>query len=471
MKPTQSTKILIVDDDAGHLVSLKTVIRSWGYDVKTANDGDVAVEAVKSGPMDLILMDVRMAAMSGIEALKQIKTYNPTIPVIIMTAYSSVDTAVEALKSGAYDYLIKPLDFEVLKLTMERASEHAGLREENRVLKEHLKGDYYLENIIGRSRPMKKLLEMVSMVAPSEATVLITGESGTGKELIARSLHYNSPRREKSLVVVNCAAITETLLESELFGHEKGAFTGADKRREGRFMLAHGGTLFMDEIGEMSPIMQAKLLRVLQEREIQRVGGEETIKVDVRVVAATNRDLESDVAKGHFREDLFYRLNVMPLNVPPLRERQEDIPLLAQHFLEKFADKNRKSVKGFVPLAMDMLLHYDWPGNVRELENAIERAVILLSGEYVTEKQLPLNITEKYPDLDLSAPRAVPVTDGSRSLGEIEKEAVLATLKASDGNKAEAARRLGVTRKTLHNKLKSYGMGNATFGIQRTRNE
>ena len=232
--------------------------------------------------MDLILMDVRMATMSGIEALKQIKAYNPTIPVIIMTAYSSVDTAVEALKSGAYDYLIKPLDFEVLKLTIERAGEHAGLREENRALKEHLRGDYNLENIIGRSQPMKKLLDMVSMVAPSEATVLITGESGTGKELIARSLHFNSPRREKPLVVVNCAAIAETLLESELFGHEKGAFTGADKRREGRFMLANHGTIFLDEIGEMPSTMQAKLLRVLQEREIQRVGGEETIKVDVQ---------------------------------------------------------------------------------------------------------------------------------------------------------------------------------------------
>ena len=458
MVSPKTTKILIVDDDPGHLVSLKTIIRSWGYMVETSDDGDVAVDAVKSQPMDLILMDVRMATMSGIEALKQIKAYNPTIPVIIMTAYSSVDTAVEALKSGAYDYLMKPLDFEVLKLTIERASEHAGLKKENRVLKEHLRGNYDLENIIGRSRPMKKLLEMVSMVAPSEATVLITGESGTGKELIARSLHFNSPRREQSLVVVNCAAIAETLLESELFGHEKGAFTGADKRREGRFFLAHHGTIFLDEIGEMPSTMQVKLLRVLQEREIQRVGGEDTIKVDVRVVTATNRDLESDVAEGHFREDLFYRLNVMPLNVPPLRERQEDIPLLAQHFLEKFADKNRKPVKGFVPLAMDMLLKYDWPGNVRELENAIERAVILLSGEHITEKQLPLNITEKYPDLEAATAIAAPITDGMRSLEEIEKEAVLATLRASGGNKAEAARRLGVTRKTLHNKLKNYGL-------------
>lgn len=458
MTSLKTTKILIVDDDPGHLTTLKTITKSWGYTVETANDGVVAVDTVKSGPVDLILMDVRMTNMSGIEALGQIKDYNPSIPVIIMTAYSSVESAVEALKSGAYDYLIKPLDFEVLKLTIERASEHAGLKEENRALKEHLRSDYDIANIIGRSQPMKKLMDMMSMVAPSEATVLITGESGTGKELIARSLHFNSPRKEKPLVVVNCASITETLLESELFGHEKGAFTGADKRREGRFMQANHGTIFLDEIGETSPTMQAKLLRVLQEKEVQRVGSEETIKVDVRIVAATNRNLEADVANGRFREDLFYRLNVMNLNVPPLKERQEDIPLFAQHFLKKFADKNRKTVKGFVPLAVDMLLNYDWPGNVRELENAIERAVILLTGEHITEKQLPLNITKKYPDLSTSPIAAAPVMDGTRSMEEIEKEAILATLKASGGNKSETARRLGITRKTLHNKLKNYGL-------------
>ncbi len=458
MTSPNTSKILIVDDDPGHLASVKMIIRSWGYYVETADDGDAAVGMVKSEPIDLILMDVRMTNMSGIEALKQIKAYNPAIPVIIMTAYSSVGSAVEALKSGAYDYLIKPLDFEVLKLTMERASEHVGLKEENRALKAHLRADYDLANIIGRSQSMTKLLDMMSMVAPSEATVLITGESGTGKELIARSLHFNSPRREKPLVVVNCAAITETLLESELFGHERGAFTGADKRRKGRFEHADQGTIFLDEIGEMSSSMQAKLLRVLQEREIQRVGGEETIQVDVRVIAATNRELESEVTQGRFREDLFYRLNVMPLSVPPLRDRQEDIPLLAQHFLKQFAEKNRKTVKGFVPLAMDMLVNYDWPGNVRELENAVERAVILLTGEYITEKQLPLNVTEKYSELETTPTPAEPMMDGTRSLEDIEKEAILATLKASGGNKAEASRRLGITRKTLHNKLKHYGL-------------
>ncbi len=460
MTSQKKPRILIVDDDPGHLLAVNTVIRSWGYQVDMAADGKLAVAAVKAKPMDLILMDVRMTHMSGIEALKLIKAYNPSIPVIIMTAYSSVGTAVEALKSGAYDYLIKPLDFEVLKMTIERASEHAGLKEENRALKDQINSDYNLTNIIGGSPAVQKLLEMVATVAPSDATVMISGESGTGKELIARALHYNSLRKEHPLVTVNCAAIAETLLESELFGHEKGAFTGADKRREGRFKQADRGTIFLDEIGETTATMQAKLLRVIQEKEIQRVGGEETLKVDVRIVAATNRDLEKEVDQGKFREDLFYRLNVMPLNVPPLRERSEDIPLLAQHFVQKFAEKNRKSVNGFVPLAMNMLVNYDWPGNVRELENAIERAVILLTGEHITEKQLPLNITQKYSDADfmLKSVGGNTLMDGTRSLEEIEKEAIGVTLKASQGNKAEAARRLGITRKTLHNKLKNYEM-------------
>jgi two-component system response regulator HydG len=457
MKNTRKTKILIVDDDPGHLTTLKTIVRSWGYHAETGDDGEAAVEKVKSHPVDLVLMDVRMAKMSGIEALENIKTYNPSIPVIIMTAYSSVDTAVDALKNGAYDYLIKPLDFEVLKLTIERACEHAGLKEENKRLKKQLNADYETSNIIGKSTVMKDMMAMLAMVAPSEATVLITGESGTGKELIARFLHNNSSRKDHPLVIVNCAAIAETLLESELFGHEKGAFTGADKRREGRFMQAHGGTIFLDEIGETSTAMQAKLLRVLQEKELQRVGGEKTVNVDVRIVAATNRDLESDVGQGRFREDLFYRLNVMAIPVPPLRLRQDDIPLLAHHFLYKYAEKNRKSAKGFAPLAMDMLLKYQWPGNVRELENAVERAVVLMTGDHITERQLPLNITQKYPDLDTLSVSLPSATDGNRSLVEIEKEAILATLDATDGNKSETARRLGITRKTLHNKLKSYG--------------
>jgi two-component system response regulator HydG len=375
-----------------------------------------------------------------------------------MTAYSSVDSAVEALKAGAYDYLTKPLDFDVLKLTLERALEHTNLKAENKNLKDKLSADYDLKNIIGTSKAMKELVDMLAMVAPSEATVLITGESGTGKELIARSIHYNSPRKDHSLVIVNCAALTETLLESELFGHEKGAFTGADKRREGRFMQANKGTIFLDEIGEMSPMMQAKLLRVIQEREIQRVGSDDALKVDVRILAATNRKLENDVADGKFREDLYYRLNVVTVDVPPLRDRQDDIPLLAQHFLEKYSKKNRKQVKGFSPTAMDILLKYDWPGNVRELENAVERSVILLNGDYISEKELPLNITQTYSE-ESNWVATQPSNTEPRPLEEVEKEAILAALEASGGNKSETARTLGINRKTLHKKLKNYGVG------------
>lgn len=457
MTPDKQAHILVVDDDPGHLTTLKTIIKSWGYLVKTAEDGTQAVKIVKEKPFDLILMDVRMTLMSGIEALKQIKAYNPAIPILIMTAYSSIESAVEALKADAYDYLTKPLDFEALKITMERALEHVGLKAENLILKEKLRENFDLKNIIGKSQPMKELIEMVAMIAPSEATILITGESGTGKELIAKSIHFSSHRKDHPLVIVNCAALAETLLESELFGHEKGAFTGADRRREGRFMQANKGTIFLDEIGETSATMQAKLLRVIQEREIQRVGSEEPMNVDVRILAATNRDLKKDVEAGRFREDLYYRLNVVTLEVPPLRDRLDDIPLLAQFFLERYSRKNRKQVKGFSPFAMDMLLKYQWPGNVRELENAVERAVILLHGDYITEKEFPLSITQSYSaESDRNIPQFSALE--TRPLEEIEKEAILAALEAAGGNKSEAARRLGINRKTLHKKLKLYGV-------------
>ena len=452
--------ILIVDDDQGHLTMLTTIVRSWGYRVEAAETGAAAVQRVESEPLDLILMDVRMAEMSGIEALTQIKAYNPAIPIIIMTAYSSVESAVAALKAGAYDYLIKPLDFEVLKLTLERAREHAGLKAENQRLKAQLGGDQRMPRIIGRNRGMQEVIDMVAMIAPSDATVLIAGESGTGKELIARSIHYGSPRKDKPLVVVNCAAISESLLESELFGHEKGAFTGAERRREGRFKQADGGTLFLDEIGETSAAMQAKLLRVIQEREIQRVGGEEVLAVDVRIIAATNRDLMAEVRAGRFREDLYYRLNVVTVQVPALRQHREDIPLLVQHFVERYAAKNRKTVRGVSPLAMDLLLRYDWPGNVREMENAIERAVILLSGEHITEKQLPEPIVQQSFSDPVVMPQAVleQAIAEARPLEEVERQAILTALSSTGGNKSEAARRLGITRKTLHNKLKQYGV-------------
>jgi two-component system response regulator HydG len=453
--------LLIVDDDAGHLATLQTIARSWGYAVAVADDGGAAVARVKEKPFDLILMDVRMARMDGIEALRQIKSYNPAIPILIMTAYSSVASAVDALKAGAYDYLTKPLDFEALRLTVERALEHTALKAENRLLKEKLKADFDWQNIIGRSPAMKALVDMAAMVAASEATVLISGESGTGKELIARAIHFNSSRREKPFVIVNCAALAENLLESELFGHEKGAFTGAERRREGRFRQAHGGTLFLDEIGETSAAMQGKLLRVIQEKEFQRVGGDETLKVDVRILAATNRDLHSEVTRGNFREDLFYRLNVVTLEMPPLKARQTDIPPLAHHFMTHFAAKNRKAVKGFTPLAMDMLLKHDWPGNVRELENAVERAVILLAGDYISERELPLSIAQTAGrDARAEAVSTPEISSGGgvQSLEEIEKAAILATLSATGGNKSETARRLGINRKTLHTKLKRYGL-------------
>jgi two-component system response regulator HydG len=434
---------------------LRTLVSGWGYEISEADDGDTAIQMVHGRPYDLILMDIRMIKVSGLEALAEIKAYNPAIPVIIMTAYSSVETAVEGLKKGAYDYLTKPLDFDELRLAMERAMDHSHLKEENRLLRETLGTQFDYRNIIGRSTAMVKLLETVAQVAPSEATVLITGESGTGKELIAGAIHFNSPRKAGPFVKINCAALTETLLESELFGHEKGAFTGAHRRREGRFLLADGGSLFLDEVSAMSLAMQVKLLRVLQEREITRVGGEEVIKVDVRVIAATNKDLIQEIEENRFREDLYYRLNVVALNVPRLREREEDIPLLTQHFLGMFAEKNQKKIKGLTPQAMDRLLKYEWPGNVRELMNAIERAVVLSRSEYLDQEDLPMVVKDEDSEgLGLLTESTVP---GDLPLDEVEKVTILKTLEACGGNKSEAARRLGITRKTLHKKLKKYG--------------
>ncbi|MDZ7831885.1 MAG: sigma-54 dependent transcriptional regulator [Desulfobacterales bacterium] len=457
MNPEKQPNILVVDDDPGHRTTLKTVLKSWNYRISEAGDGQAAVSTVKDSPCDLILMDVRMAVMNGIDALKQIKVYNPSIPVVIMTAYSSVESAVEAMKAGAYDYLTKPLDFDELKLTIERAMEHTQLKDENRDLKAQLKNMAQARQIIGTSSSMQQLLEMVATVAPSEATVLITGESGTGKELIARAIHANSNRSRAPMVTVNCAALTKSLLESELFGHEKGAFTGAEKRREGRFVRADKGTLFLDEVGEMSMAMQVKLLRVLQEGEIQRVGGETPIYVDVRIIAATNMDLRAMAENGKFREDLFYRLNVVHLHAPSLRERVDDIPLLAQHFLNHYAERNRKKIKGFNPQAMDRLLKYPWPGNARELENAVERAVILSPGDYISEKDLPLSIMR--PDsreTDTQKPERSEEIDGS--LDDIERAAIEKALSKTNGNKSEAARLLGINRRTLYNKLSKYGL-------------
>jgi len=392
--------------------------------------------------------------MGGAELLAALDKGNINVNVIVMTAYATVETAIQTMKNGAYDYLIKPLDFDELHLTMERAMEHQALRRENRELRQSLGSTFSRRNIIGRSPVMTRLLETVEQVAPSEATVLISGESGTGKELVAGAIHYNSLRKEGPFIKVNCAALTETLLESELFGHEKGAFTGAIRRKEGRILQAQHGTLFLDEISEMSAAMQVKLLRVLQEREITRVGGEEAIKVDVRILAATNKDLMQAIQAGYFRSDLYYRLNVVHLELPPLRERPEDIPLLAVSFLKSFASKNNKKIKGFTPQAMDQLIKSRWPGNVRELMNAVERAVVLTQAEYLELVEMPLSGGQG----SQAFIQAKENSSGEWPLGEVEKNAVIKTLDQVQGNKSEAARRLGITRRTLHKKLKKYGL-------------
>jgi two-component system response regulator HydG len=451
--------ILIVDDDLAHRVMLKKLLGGWGYSVTEADDGAVAIEEVRRRSFDLILMDIRMMKVSGIEALEQIKKINPTIPVIIMTAYASVETAVSALKKGAYDYLTKPLDFDELQIVMKRATEHSLLKKENDYLKERLGEKFDRQNMIGQGSAMVRLLEIVEQVAPTEATILITGDSGTGKEMIANAIHANSNRKQAPFVKINCAALTETLLESELFGHEKGAFTGADRKREGKFLQADGGSIFLDEVSEMSQAMQVKLLRVLQERELTRVGGSEVLKVDVRVIAASNKDLKKEIQTARFREDLFYRLNVVALTVPPLRERKEDIPLLAQHFLQGFAVKNSKNVINFTPKAIEKLMQYPWPGNVRELMNAIERAVVLSRNTYLDEGELTLLMADGggFNGKDLSGAANQPAgATGNLPLEEVEKRSILEALHDCSGNKSEAARRLGITRKTLRKKLEKY---------------
>ena len=444
--------ILAADDDATHREMLRTLLREWGYAVGEAVDGEQAVALCREQSFDLVLMDVRMPKKTGLEALKEIKAHNPALPVLIMTAFSDVAAAVEAIKSGAYDYLTKPLDFEKLKVVLRKVFAHVGLIEENASLSRSLAATEAHSDMVGRSAAMSALWEMLRTIAPTDATVLITGESGTGKELVARAVHAASRRAQGPFVAVNCAALTESLLASELFGHEKGAFTGADKKHEGYFLKANGGTIFLDEIGEMPLSMQVKLLRVIQEREVLSVGGNTAVPVDVRIIAATNRDLAQEVDAGNFRQDLYYRLNVVTLALPPLRERADDIPLLAQHFMNRFASKNNKRIKGFTPGAMDRLVRYAWPGNVRELENVIERASILLLGEHISERELPERL--KTPEQGDALADALE-TD-CPTLDDVERAVILKTLKRFGGNKTEAAKALGITRKTLHAKLNKY---------------
>ncbi len=448
-------KILVVDDDNAHRGMLKTMLRSWGYNVEQASDGDEAVALVQEKPFDVVLTDVRMARMDGINALKEILAYNPALPVILMTAFSSVETAVDALRLGAYDYLVKPLDFDLLKETLQKAIDQSTISVENRELRRQMTENQESPTILGRSAAIKSLLQFIETVAPTEASVLITGESGTGKELVARAIHAASNRASQPMITVNCAALAANLLESELFGHEKGSFTGADKKREGRFVQADGGTLFLDEIGEMPISLQAKLLRALQQGEVQRVGSDKPVNVDVRIIAATNRDLAQEAREKRFREDLYFRLNVISMEVPALRQRKEDIPLLAASFLERFASRNRKNLKGFASQTLDALLRYEWPGNVRELENAVERAVILCRGELIGEEVLPANILKS-----ASAPQEThsEFSMSNVSLDMMEKQVIENTMRQTGANKSETARRLGITRATLHNKLRKYGL-------------
>ncbi|MCG6534104.1 MAG: sigma-54 dependent transcriptional regulator [Syntrophales bacterium LBB04] len=448
----EKQRILVADDEESHRIMLRAVLQDEGYEVTEAADGQEAVQAVEQASFDLILLDIRMTAMDGIEALLEIRRISPLLPVIIMTAYASVKTAVDALKAGAFDYLTKPLDIDELKIIVAKGLEYYHLHQENRELKERLGDRFDFSRIVGRSRKMKGLIDTLSLVAPSDATVLILGESGTGKEVVANAIHQNSLRAQQPFIKVSCAALPETLLESELFGHEKGAFTGAIARREGRFQLAHRGTIFLDEIGEMSATTQTKLLRALYEKEFEPLGGTRTVKVDVRVIAATNRNLQEDIKEGRFREDLFYRLNVVPVTLPPLRERKEDIPELAMHFFAIYSRKNRKELKEVSPKTMDLLVRYDWPGNIRELENCIERAVIMARQEIVVPEDLPPEIAGSAPEADdLNLPPGI-------SLAAVERTLILKTLRDAGENRTRAAEILGINRRTLQNKLKEFGI-------------
>ena len=457
MRGTPKFRILIADDEQVQREMLEGFLVKQGYGVGTAADGPQGLEKFKGGAFDLVLTDYRMPGMDGIQLLRELKRLNPEVMVVILTAFGTVGTAVAAMKEGAYDYLNKPIDLDELLLLIQRVEKEVGLSRENRELREQLREKFKVDFIISASRRMEEALNLVKRVAPSPATVLILGESGTGKELIARAIHYSSPRADKPLVKVNCAALPENLLESELFGHEKGAFTGAVGRRIGRFEQADQGTIFLDEIGDLSPSLQSKLLRVLQEKEFERVGSSQTLKVDVRVIAATNHNLEEAIRKGTFREDLYYRLNVVTLSLPPLRERKEDIPPLIEHFLKKYSRENQKPVVSLSKEAKDLLMNYRYPGNIRELENIIERAVVLSRGDSITTQDLPLNLREsKVEDLMKEAA-------GGRSLREtleeIERLRITQALEKSHGVQTKAAEELGISERVLRYKMKKYRIG------------
>uniref|UniRef100_A0A7C2NCL9 Sigma-54-dependent Fis family transcriptional regulator n=1 Tax=Thermoanaerobaculum aquaticum TaxID=1312852 RepID=A0A7C2NCL9_9BACT len=444
---TRNARLLIVDDELHMRESLARWFLEDGYEVETAGDAKAALALLGRQTFDAIITDIRMPGMDGLELLKQIKEVNPHATIILITAYASVASAVEALKAGAYDYLVKPFDPEELSRVVERACERARLQQENIALKERLAAAGR-ELVVGESEAMKRVMSLVETVAPTETTVMIRGESGTGKELIARLIHANSPRAFGPLVAVNCGALPEGVLESELFGHERGAFTGAVARRKGKLELADGGTLFLDEVGEISPKVQVELLRVLEEKQLVRVGGTQPVRVDFRVVCATNRDLEQAVREGTFREDLYYRLAVFRIDLPPLRERKEDILPIANHYLQKFADAMGRKVTGFSPKAQELLLSYPWPGNIRELINAVERALVVCREGPVLPEHLPIT-----PSKPVSLPK-----DDDLSLEAVERRHIEYVLERCSYNITQAARLLGIDRVTLYNRMRRYGI-------------
>ena len=447
--------ILIIEDDEPQLKSLAGFLENQSFDVIATASSVEGIRIASEQVIDLVLTDFKMPEKNGMDVLREIKKINPEIAVIIMTAFGDIGTAVQVMKEGAFDYLTKPiLELDELEMTIRKALERKRLISENKELRERLQDKYRFNEIIYGSPEMEEVLNIAGRSANSRASIIIYGESGTGKELVAKAIHYNSPRKGNPLVSVNCAALNENLLESELFGHEKGAFTGADKQRKGRFEQADGGTIFLDEVGEIPLAVQVKLLRVLQEREFERVGGNQTIRVDVRVITATNKDLEKMVGDGSFRQDFFYRLNVISIRIPPLRERRSDIQPLVSYFISKFASENDKDIEGISREAMDILLKYDYPGNVRELENAIHRAVVMARGNLITTDDLPIYIKTAKSESDL------PVEKNSldQMVENLERRLILEAIEQASGNQSKAAELLGIGERNLRYKLKKYGM-------------
>lgn len=450
--------LLIIDDEKNIREGLAANFELEGYNVKTAEDGKTGLSLIEKGDIDLVITDLRMPGISGEEVLQKVTTETPGIPVIILTGHGSIDSAVEAMRHGAYDFLTKPLNLDQLGMIVKRALQTRELSLQHQQLQAELEGNAVFGRMIGKSAEIQKVEEVVRKVADSKASVLITGESGVGKELVADAIHNLSSRKNNSFIKVHCAALSETLLESELFGHEKGAFTGAEKMQKGRFELAHGGTIFLDEIGEINQNVQIKILRVLQEHKFERVGGEETIEVDVRVIAATNKNLEEEVKAGRFRQDLYYRLNVIHIQVPPLRERKDDVPLLMATFLNEFNKENNKHITGLDNRAKSALYKYDWPGNIRELRNCMESAVVLCSTNEITLDDLPATVTQSSAGDTIAIPVGI-------SLDDAEKAIIQQNLAANSNNKSKTAEVLGIGRKTLQRKLVDWGLEKNEDGV------